>query len=388
MIARQITQTILENLRHFPIAGILGPRQVGKTTLARVLTMQFAQPYVHLDLELDSDLSKLDEAETYLRFHQDKLVVIDEVQRLPRLFPLLRALVDEQRRPGRFLILGSASPHIIRDSSESLAGRIAYTELSPLSLSEVSGIVPLKQHWLRGGFPEPLLMDNEPMTWRWLDNFITTFLERDLRVLGYEITPATLRRLLQMLTNLHGNLLNISELSRSMGVGTATLTRYLDILEGSYLIHRLTPYYINSGKRLVKSPKLFFRDSGLFHSLSGISTFEQLLNNRLLGASWEGYAIEQIRRDAPERSQFFFYRTHAGAEADLVFQSPRGDIYLIEIKLSLSAGISRGFYQSGDDLAAKGKFIVVLEGESFPKSDGTWVCSLQDFLQNHLPVLQ
>jgi uncharacterized protein len=387
MIARLAASTVLENLGCFPVTGIIGPRQVGKTTLATILVEQLARPYIHLDLELDSDLHKLNEAETYLRFHQDNLVVIDEIQRLPRLFPLLRALVDEQRRPGRFLILGSASPHIVRESSESLAGRIAYTELSPLSLSEIFGTVPMQQHWLRGGFPDSLLMGSEPLVWRWLDNFLNTFLERDLRVLGYEIAPASLRRCLQMLVNSHGNLLNISELSRSLGIGSTTLMRYMDILEGSFLIHRLAPYYTNIGKRLVKSPKFYFRDSGLFHNLAAIFSFEQLLGSRLLGASWEAYVIEQVRRVAPERWQFFFYRTQAGAEADLVMQSPRGHLYLMEIKVSLSSGISRGFYQSSADLEPKSKFVVIMEGENYPRADGTWVCNLQDFLQHHLPNL-
>lgn len=387
MIERNVTATILENLDYFPIAGILGPRQVGKTTLAKRITAAWSDPFVQLDLELDSDLRKMEEAETYLRFHQDKLVVIDEIQRLPRLFPLLRALVDEQRRPGRFLILGSASPHIMRESSESLAGRIAYTELTPLSLTELNNVVPLEQHWLRGGFPEPLMMEKETLVWRWLDNFLNTFLERDLSILGYSIVPSALRRVFQLLTQVHGNLLNVNELSRSLGIGATTLTRYLDLFEGSFLLNRLMPYHVNVGKRLVKSPKIYFRDSGLFHLLSGIYSMEQLLDSRLLGADWEGYVIEQIRRSAPERWQFFFYRTQSGAEADLVLQSPVGNIYVIEIKLSASSSISRGFYQSAEDLAAKGKFVVVKEGESYPKGEDVWVCNLQDFLLRFFPGL-
>ncbi|NUQ24899.1 MAG: ATP-binding protein [Saprospiraceae bacterium] len=380
MIARELTGTVLENLAHFPVTGIIGPRQVGKTTLAKSILSTYDRPFIHLDLELDSDLRKLDEAETFLRFHQDKLVVIDEIQRLPRLFPLLRALVDERRVPGRFLILGSASPSVIRESSESLAGRIAYSELTPVSLRELAHSLPMEQHWLRGGFPEPLLMQNPTIAWRWLDNFINTFLERDLRILGYEIAPEAMRRTLQMLTNYHGNLLNVSEISRSLGISAPTVNRYLDILEGSFLIHRLAPYFVNIGKRLVKAPKFYFRDSGIFHALSGINTYEQLLDNRARGASWEGYAIEQIRRAAPERWQFFFYRAHTGAEADLVLQSATGDIYLAEIKLSLSTGVTRGFFHSGQDLQPKGKFVIIPEGDAFPRADGTLVCGLEEFL--------
>jgi uncharacterized protein len=387
MITRALNSTILENLTYFPVTGIVGPRQVGKTTLAKAVLSLYGKPFVQLDLELDSDLQKLNEAETYLRFHRDKLVVIDEIQRLPRLFPLLRALVDEQRTPGRFLILGSASPGILRESSESLAGRIAYSELTPFSLREVDDVVSMEQHWLRGGFPEPLLVDNERIVWRWLDNFLNTFLERDLRILGYEIAPEAMRRTLQMLTSFHGNLLNISEISRSLGIATTTLTRYLDLLEGSFLIRRLPPWFSNVHKRLVKSPKFYFRDSGIFHALAGIQSYDQLLNNRAIGASWEAYAVEQIRRAAPERWQFFFYRTHSGSEADLVLQSPQSNLYIAEIKLSLSTGISRGFFHSAEDLQPKGKYVIIARGERFPRADGTLVCNLSDFLRQILPGL-
>ncbi len=387
MIKRELSQTVLENLNYFPVTGIVGPRQVGKTTLANTLLLDYNKPFVQLDLELDSDLQRLTEAETYLRFHQDKLVVIDEIQRLPRLFPLLRALVDENRHAGRFLILGSASPNVLRDSSESLAGRIAYSELTPISLRELPTNLSLEQHWLRGGFPEPLLMDNENIVWRWIDNFINTFLERDLRILGYEIAPEMMRRTLQMLTNFHGNLLNISDISRSLGISAPTLTRYLDILEGSFLIYRLSPYYINIGKRLVKAPKFYFRDSGIFHALSGINSFEQLFGHRHFGASWEGYVIEQIKRAAPERWQFSFYRTHTGSEADLVLQSPLGNIYIVEVKISVSTKVSIGFYNSAADLKAKDKFIIVKETDTFPKADGTLVCSLNEFLKTIFPTL-
>ena len=387
MIARELNHIIQENLSYFPVTGIMGPRQVGKTTLAKALLSEYEKPYIRLDLELDSDLQRLSEAEVFLRYHQDKLVVIDEIQRLPRLFPLLRALVDENRRAGRFLILGSALPHILRESSESLAERIAYTELSPISLRELPSDISMEQHWLRGGFPEPLLMENQNIVWRWIDNFINTFLERDLRLLGYEIAPETMRRTLQMLTNFHGNLLNISDISRSLGISAPTLTRYLDILEGSFLIYRLLPHYVNIGKRLVKAPKFYFRDSGIFHALCGINSLDNLYGHRHFGASWEGYAIEQIKRAAPERWQFSFYRTHTGSEADLVLQSPIGNLYIVEVKISVSTKVSIGFHNSATDLNAKGKFIIVKETDTFPRADGTVVCSLNEFLRSIFPNL-
>ncbi len=341
-------------------------------------------PAVYLDLELDDDIRKLEQAETYLRYHDDKLVIIDEIQRMPRLFPLLRALTDENRRPGRFLILGSASPGVLRESSESLAGRIAYTELTPLSLPEVTSHTDMLTHWVRGGFPEPLLAKDEVFVWRWLDNFLNTFLERDLRALGYEISPLAMRRTLQMLTSFHGNLLHISEISRSLGINAPTISRYLDILEGSYLIFRFPPYFANVSKRLVKASKFYFRDSGLFHSLSGIRSADQLFDNRFIGASWEGYVVEQIRRASGEFFEFFFYRTHAGAEADLIIKTPKNELIAVEIKLSMAPGISKGFHLSAADLGAKAKYIIVYEGESYPRGDGVWVCNLGDFLEGHL----
>ncbi|MDX2250062.1 MAG: ATP-binding protein [Bacteroidia bacterium] len=387
MIPREIANTILENLSYFPVTGIIGPRQVGKTTLAKAIINDFQKPAIHLELELESDLYKLEDAETFLRFHQEKLIIIDEIQRLPRIFPLLRALVDERRTPGRFLILGSVSPGIVRESSESLAGRIAYTELTPFSLREIKTNVSIENHWIRGGFPEPLLMDNPAIVWRWLDNFIHAFLERDLRMIGYEIAPEAMRRALLMLTTAHGNLLNVSEISRSLGIASPTLGRYLDILEGSFLIHRLPPFFANVSKRLVKAPKFYFRDSGVFHALIGINSYEQLLSHRVLGASWEGYVVEQIRRTKPERWQMFFYRTHVGAEADLVLLSPLGKTYLIEIKRALSAPVSKGFFQVKEDLRPEGQFVIVPEGEAFPRSDGTIVCGLMEFLEVILPGL-
>ena len=388
MIIREAGQTILENLSWFPVAGIIGPRQAGKTTLAKSLLAKWEGPSLMLDLELDSDLQKLDDAETFLRFHQDKLVVIDEIQRMPRLFPLLRALVDEHRRPGRFLILGSASPGIIRESSESLTGRIAYTELSPLSLRELPAEMDMQKHWLMGGFPDPLLMSNPTMAWRWHNNFLNTFLERDLRILGYEIAPEAMRRTLLMLTTAHGNMLNISEISRSLGISAPTLSRYLDILEGSFLIHRLPPMHVNIGKRLVKSPKFYFRDSGIFHALSGIEQLEQLISHRSVGASWEGYAIEQVRRCLPERWQLSFYRTQAGAESDLILSSPNGKIHQIEIKRSFSKPVGRSFSQVAEDLQPANRIILVAETDPFPRSDGSWVYGLRYFLREILPGLE
>ena len=339
---------------------------------------------VLIDLELDSDLRKLEDAETYLQSHRDKCVIIDEIQRMPRLFTLLRALVDLERRPGRFIILGSASPRMIKDSSETLAGRISYSELAPFSLPEIESIKTQEEHWLKGGFPDALLAPSEKFTWRWLQNFIRTFIERDLRELGHEISNVMLSRLLSMLSHIQGQLLNSSELSRSLGVSVPTVNRYLDLLEGSFIINRLQPYFRNIKKRLVKSPKIYFRDSGVLHQISNINGRETLLGHIVAGASWEGYVIEQVRRVSENRLEMYFYRTHGGAETDLVLIGPGNRIACIEIKLSNAPPISKGFYQSIEDIGPEFKYVICPHTEKYERSGGIIVCSLIDFLEKEL----
>lgn len=384
MINRFITPSLLKHLEFFPIVGIIGPRQVGKTTLAKTLRTQLPISSIYLDLELDSDLRKLDDAETYLRFHQDKCVIIDEIQRMPTLFPLLRALVDQDRRPARFIILGSASPELIRASSETLAGRIAYSELNPFSILEIETISSMRQHWLKGGFPDALLAPDMSLTRAWLQNFIRTFVERDLRELGYDIPSRTLRNLLSMLAHLHGKSLNYSELSNSLGISSPTAKRYVDLLEGSFLIQRLQPYFKNVGKRLVKSPKLYIRDSGILHALLQISSQEFLMGHIVYGASWEGYVIEQILRCMPEGGEFYYYRTHAKAEVDLYILLPSGQKYAIEIKASNAPKVQKGFYQSIEDLQPDHSYVIIPDGESYPKSNNITVVNLLYFLKEVL----
>lgn len=387
MINRFITSRILSDLSFFPIVAITGPRQVGKTTLAKWLQGQIAKPSLYLDLELETDYIRLQDAETYLKSHQDKCVIIDEVQRMPQLFPLLRALVDQQRIPARFILLGSASPDLIRNSSEALTGRIAYVELTPFSLLEVHPEYSLQEHWYKGGFPVALTAPSSQNTARRLTNYITTFVERDLRMLGYQITPPVISRLLSMLTSIQGNLLNASDLARSMGVTHPTIKHYLDLLEGAYVISRLPPYFTNIGKRLVKSPKMYIRDSGILHQVARISSFEHLQGHILVGASWESYVIEQIRRVAGEGWEFYFYRTQVGAEADLVLFTPQGQMVCLEIKYSNAPQLSRGFYQTIEDLQPSFKYVLIPQGESYQKTQGITVCNLLDFLSEELPKL-
>jgi len=385
MINRKIASEIIESMQYFPAIGIIGPRQVGKTTLAKEIQKHLSKPSIYLDLELDEDLIRLQNAQAYLQTHQDKCIIIDEIQLMPRLFPLLRALIDQERVPARFLILGSASPTIIRQSSETLAGRIAYHELAPLSLTEVSPFgISMKEHWFRGGFPNALLSPSDDMTKKWLRNFTNTFMEKDLKAMGYEISLPTMSKLYRMVAHVHGQIQNASTLSQALGVSNPTVTKYLDLMEGGFLISRLEPYFVNVGKRLVKSPKIYFRDSGLLHHLSTIPNFEALQGNQLIGASWEGYVIEQIRRALDDAWQFYYYRTVAGAETDLVLISPDGIMTCIEIKYSTAPTISKGFYQSMDDLKPTRQFIIVPSGSTYFFNEHLKVCSLQDFLEYEL----
>lgn len=377
---RKVTTQILDDLSFFPSVGIIGPRQVGKTTLAKKLQEDIQSESIYLDLELDSDRIRLEDAESYLKLHEEKCIIIDEIQRMPQLFPLLRALIDQDRRPARFILLGSASPELIRGTSETLAGRIAYTELSPLTFSEVSDKIPLEEHWLKGGYPEVLKATLDTHRQRWMKSYVQTYVFRDLRELGINISTELLQKLLQMLTTVHGNMLSMSGLARSLGVTSPTVSRYIDVLEGSFLIRRLQPYSVNISKRLVKSPKFYFCDSGMFHYLSKIQTFETLLGHIFVGASWEGYVIEQVIRQVSDDWQFFFYRTHAGAECDLFGISPTGKRICIEIKRSNIPTVSKGFYESIKDLTANEMYVIIPSGESYTKNDGIQIMNLPDFL--------
>ncbi|HMQ46736.1 MAG TPA: ATP-binding protein [Saprospiraceae bacterium] len=387
MIVRSIIQQVLADLAYFPVVGIIGPRQVGKTTLAKMLQPEVNKEVLYLDLELPSDLQKLQDAESYLSQHLDKCVMIDEIQRLPQLFSLLRALVDIKKEPARFVLLGSASPRLIREASETLAGRIAYSELPPFSYSEIAHLYAMPVHWLKGGFPDALLAPSDDLSWRWLENFAQTFIERDLRELGQEITPHLLRRMLSMLSHLHGQLLNITDLSRSLGISQPTVRRYLDLLEGGFIIHRLLPYFKNVGKRLVKSPRIYIRDSGLMHYLAGIRDQEQLYGHVQVGASWEGYVIEQIKRQLNPGWSLFFYRSHTGAEIDLLLQSPKGKLTAIEIKHSNAPVVSKGFHIALEDIQPDHRYIITPSSEAYPKSSDLWVYGFAQFLEEVLPGL-
>lgn len=379
MIARDARTPLLQSLSHFPAVALLGARQVGKTTLARDIAASFSTPSVVLDLEKPSDLAKLAEPELYLTGHRHRLVVLDEIQRQPELFPVLRALIDEDRRPGRFLILGSASPALIRQSSESLAGRIAFIELAPLALAEVAERPEaLRQLWLRGGFPSSFLAAGDAASLQWREAFIQTYLERDIPQFGIRVPAAMLRRFWTMLAHSHGQLWNGAKVAASLGVSGPAVKHYLDILQNTFMVRVLQPHHANLKKRLVKSPKVYLRDSGLLHALLGLADHDQLLSHPVLGASWEGFVIEQILSAKPSSTQVGFYRTGAGAEIDLVLQAGGNQAPIaVEIKYSLSPSPSKGFWFGMADLDCERGFVIAPVQEAYPLGKGVTVLPVE-----------
>ena len=387
MIERLLSKKILRDLAWSPIVGLVGSRQVGKTTLVKHLQSQIPKASIYLDLELREDWFKLEDAQSYLSGHADKCVIIDEIQVRPELFALLRALTDQQREPARFLLLGSASPHIVKMNTETLAGRIAYHELPPFSYSEINAQFTQEQHWLRGGFPGSLLTPEPFISRKWLDDFTETFIHRDLSRLGFTVPAGLLRNMLSMLAHLHGGQLNVSNLAASLGIAQQTTNKYLELIEASFLIRRIQPYFANFGKRLTKSPKIYIRDSGLLHYLLRVFDLENLRGNPAVGPSWEGYVIEQIIREAPEFTDFFYYRTQNGAEVDCLLVTPSGKKICIEIKFSVAPVISKGFHHSIADLQPAASYVITPGGERFERNDGLVVCPLSIFLESELPGL-
>lgn len=368
MIQRRVITKIQQSLSEFPVTALLGPRQAGKTTLARLVASGMPpDKAVYLDLELPSDLAKLAEPELYLRGHHNRLVVIDEVQRAPELFPLLRALVDQDRRPGRFLLLGSASPELSRFGAESLAGRIMFHELAPFTLDE-TGIGEISKLWIRGGYPLSFLAASDEESLRWREAFIATYLERDIPQLGIRVPATMLRRFWTMVAHHHGNLWNASAIANALGVSSPAAHRYLDILCDTFIVRQLAPFSANVKKRLVKSPKVYVRDSGLLHALLGIHNHEQLQGHPVVGASWEGMVIEQILAILPAGIEPFFYRTAAGAEVDLLLVPRNGSPIAVEIKHSLSPKVSNGLRSVMDDLKCERGYIVYPGNEAYQVS--------------------
>jgi uncharacterized protein len=368
--------------RHAAV-GLLGPRQVGKTTLA--LAAAENRKSIYLDLEDRGDLAKIAEPELFLPEHADKLAILDEIQRAPNLFATLRGQIDKGRRAGRktgqFLILGSASPELLRQSAESLAGRIAYMDLGPLSPLEIGTAPNLRDRlWLRGGFPESFLATDDATSLEWRDAFIKTYLERDIPQLGPRIPAEALRRFWTMLAHTQGGLFNASRLATSLSVSSQTVSRYLDLMVDLLLVRRLAPWSSNVGKRLVKSPKVYVRDCGLAHALLGIGHHDDLIAHPIAGHSWEGLMIEALIGAAPRNTEAYFYRTAAGAEIDLVLRLPGSKTWAIEFKRTLAPKLEKGFYIACDDLKPDKALCVYPGTERFPLSNGAMACGLDDVI--------
>jgi predicted AAA+ superfamily ATPase len=360
---RSATHELNECLAHFPAVVLTGPRQCGKTTLAQKIAESLKKPTLYLDLESATDRRKLTDPNAFLDPLSDHLVILDEVQRVPDLFPQLRGIIDRRRTPRRFLLLGSASPLLLRQSGESLAGRIAHVELTPFRISEV-GAKLLSQLWLRGGFPDSLLAPSTKVSCRWREEFIRTFLERDIPQLGFRVPAEALHRLWQMLAHHHGQLLNRSQLGQSLGVTPATIGHHLDMLSQTYMVRSLPPLLPNLKKRLVKSPKVYLRDSGILHTLLGLETESDLRGHPVFGASWEGFALEQILDQYPGWTASH-YRTATGVELDLILEKGRRRI-AFEFKASSAPDVTRGFHQAIADLQPEHTYIVAPVEQSYP----------------------
>jgi predicted AAA+ superfamily ATPase len=379
MIERLLQALIERRLLGSPAVALLGPRQSGKTTLARAIAAQHPQALV-LDLERESDRSALQRPELFFAAHRHEFVVLDEIQLAPHLFAALRPEIDADRRAGRFLLLGSASGDLLRQSGESLAGRVSYLELTPLLAAElpVAGLAELQALWLRGGFPLSYLARDEDASYAWRQDFIRTFLRRDLPDMGVRVPAETLRRFWQMLAHLQGALFNASQLGLSLGGAShTTATRYLDVLVDAMMVRRLQPHLANVGKRLVKSPKVYLRDSGILHALLAIGTLRDLQGHPIAGASWEGFVVEQVAASLPPDAQLGFYRTAAGAEIDMVIERGKRKIG-VEIKFSSAPKPTRGFWQALEDLQIDRAYVIAPVSRRYPLAERAEVLPISD----------
>lgn len=376
-LPRKLIAQVREELHANPAVVLLGPRQVGKTTLALQLASEL--PSIYLDLESERDRARLGEPELNLPLWQDRLVILDEVHRVPALFPSLRGLIDQARRAGRrsglYLLLGSASLDLLAQSGETLAGRVAYLDLPPLTVLE-TGLDTQDRLWLRGGFPDSFTAKSDTLSMRWRQNFISTYLERDIPQFGPRIAAETLRRFWTMLAHNQAGLLNVAQLARNLGVDAKTAHSYIDLLCDLLLVRRLQPWHTNVGKRLVKSPKVYLRDCGVLHALLGLQDMNNLLAHPVIGASWEGFVLENLLASAPQGTQAYFYRTSGGAEIDLLLQLPSGAMWAIEIKRSLSPKLERGFYAACDDIKPAQRWVVYPGQDTFLLREGVTVTPL------------
>ncbi|MBL0308813.1 MAG: ATP-binding protein [Bacteroidetes bacterium] len=365
MIVRAKYSEAQRLLKHFPAVAIVGPRQCGKSTMAKLIAKNYKDS-IYLDLENPDDRAKLTEPTLFLSQMKGRLVCLDEVQFMPDIFNVLRSLIDKHKRNGQFLLLGSASPHLLRQSSETLAGRVAYMELAPFTLKEVnvSNTNQERKLWLRGGFPKSYLPRVEQISMLWRKNFIQTFLERDLSVFGFNVPSESMRRLWLMCAHLHGQPLNLSALGNSLGVSHTTAGHYIEVLSGTYMLQKIEPHFANLEKRLRKAPKLYVADSGILHALLNIEKYEDLITHPVAGFSWEGYVLQQIKGSLPDW-QVSYIATSNQAEIDFILTKGKRTI-AVECKLSQAPSVGRGFYSITQELKIKEAFVVCPVKDSFP----------------------
>jgi predicted AAA+ superfamily ATPase len=382
-IKRNLEDVVVQYLKIFPVVAILGPRQCGKSTLIKKLSEYWGDS-LFLDLQYDSDLSKLSQPAFFFESNADKIICLDEIQLYPELFSVLRSVVDRDRQNGKFVLLGSASRDLIQNTSESLAGRIGMIYLSPFVLNELDNRegFSLNTFWLRGGFPDSYLADNDSFSTIWRDNFIRTFIERDIPQLSFQIPALQLKRFLVMCAHNQGQLLNASKLGESLGLTHPTIRRYIDLLEQTFILRTVLPYEVNVKKRLVKAPKVFVRDSGLLHQLLAIPDFNSLLGNPIFGSSWEGVVVENVIVNKPDWN-YFFYRTATGDELDLILEKGNQRI-AIECKASTAPKLTKGFWRAIEVVQPQRSFVIAPISGSYEIAEKVTVCGLSEFLNTTL----
>lgn len=380
-IQRKTRNVLIKYLEIFPAIALLGPRQCGKSTLVKSLKNDL--DILYLDMQNEADLNKISDPALFFEVNSTKIICIDEIQLIPELFSILRSEIDKKRTNGKFILLGSASREIIQKTAESLAGRIGLLNLSPFTFSELKNEInfELNTFWLRGGFPDSYLAVNDDYSKIWRNNYIKTYVERDIPQLGFDIPALQLKRLLTMCAHNQGQLLNSSKLGESLGLTHPTIKRYIDLLEQTFILRTIPAFEINIKKRLIKAPKVYVRDSGLLHQLLQIDTFNDLLGNPVFGSSWEGFVIENIIENMPDWN-YFFYRTATGDEVDLILQKGNRTI-VVECKASKAPKVTKGFWKAIDVLAPEKTYIIAPINEIYPIKDKVFVCGIKQFLHQN-----